>query len=208
MSRKLDLKDKEFHRLTVLKKSEDRTKYGQVKWWCQCSCGSEPFKVRGDHLVGGNILSCGCVHKERVTTHGEAGKTSEYCTWYNMKTRCLNENNVEYHNYGGRGISVCDRWLDSYENFLEDMGRKPGKTYTLDRKDNDGDYTPENCRWATKKEQGRNKRTNRLLTHNGVTQTMKEWSEELKLNYNTLIKRLRMGWDIEKALTTPVRKRN
>jgi len=137
MSKKLELKDKEFHRLTVLRESENRTKGGHVKWWCQCSCGSEPFEVIGHHLVSGDTQSCGCYKTEksaeRLTTHGESLKIPEYCAWRRMKDRCLNENFKGFKNYGGRGIKICDRWLDSYENFLADMGRKPSENHSLDR---------------------------------------------------------------------------
>ncbi|MGY8988455.1 MAG: hypothetical protein ACKVG7_07840, partial [Flavobacteriales bacterium] len=111
-----------------------------------------------------------------------------------------------YDGYGGRGISVCDRWRDSFENFLADMGERPSNEHSIDRKDNDGNYEPDNCRWATKKEQGRNRRSNRILTFNNKTQTLIEWSEELGISSAVIRQRIKAsGWSIEEALTTPAR---
>jgi hypothetical protein len=121
-----------------------------------------------------------------------------------MKCRCYNPKDINYLRYGGRGITVCDRWRDSFTNFLADMGECP-KRLTLDRIDNDGNYEAGNCRWATPKQQQRNKRYNLVLTHNGRTQCLKAWAEETGLNYNTLHGRLRNGWSVSEALTTPAR---
>jgi len=125
-----------------------------------CRCGEE-FRARTDSIKNGSTTSCGCVQRsltaERSITHN-LSKHPLYKTWGNMKRRCYNKNREDYDNYGGRGIKVCDRWLDSFPNFLSDMGVKPSKSHSLDRKENDGDYTPENCRWATKEEQTLNQR--------------------------------------------------
>ena len=122
-----------------------------------------------------------------------------------MLTRCNNKNDTRYQWYGGRGITVCDRW-SKFENFLADMGERPEKM-TLDRIDTNGNYCPENCRWATNKQQHRNKRSNRLLTHDGETKCVAEWAETVGISQGALASRIDVyGWSVEKALTTPVRK--
>lgn len=125
---------------------------------CVCECGTVK-DVYTSALVNGTSKSCGCLHKEKVTTHGYNG-TRTYKSYNSMKERCLNPNHQAYEFYGGRGIKICDRWLESFENFLEDMGERPVER-TLDRVDNDGDYTKMNCRWATKSQQNKNKRYGR-----------------------------------------------
>lgn len=138
-------------------------------------------------------------------THGMS-YTGEHHAWLGMKQRCYNENNPKYPLYGGRGIRVCDRWLDSFEAFYEDMGDRPSDSHSLDRIDNDGNYEPDNCRWATPKQQARNRSTNHDITYRGETKTLKEWAKELGMNRITLFTRLeRLGWDVEKAFTEPVR---
>lgn len=122
-----------------------------------------------------------------------------------MLDRCRNHNNSDFFYYGGRGIKVCDRWKNSFENFLEDMGERPKRT-SIDRIDNNGNYEPGNCRWATKKEQNNNQRSNINLTFNGKTQTTAQWADELGMNSGTVRYRVnKLGWSAEKALTTPLR---
>ena len=129
-----------------------------------CCCGGV-FEARQLHVKNGGIKSCGCYQREatrkRRTTHGDSKNrqvTTEYRSWEALRKRCLNPNNAAYSHYGGRGIRICERWLESYTNFLTDMGRKPGPGYSLDRINNDGDYEPSNCRWATPKQQANNRR--------------------------------------------------
>lgn len=129
--------------------------------------------------------------------------TPEYYAWQAMKQRCLRDSMPEYYNYGGRGITVCDRWL-KFENFLEDMGSRPSKDYSLDRINNDGSYEPGNCRWATRSQQLANRRVTARLTYQGIIKTTKEWAEEYNLKLHTLEQRIRKGWPIEDALTAPV----
>ncbi len=130
-----------------------------------------------------------------------------YYSWNNMRTRCHNEKAPEYSRYGGRVIKVCERW-SSFKNFLEDMGPKPSKKHSLDRIDNEGNYTPENCRWATVGEQSRNRRTNHMITFKGLTLCLKDWAAKTGMKHTTLSMRLtKYGWSVDKALTTPVRKR-
>ena len=141
--------------------------------------------------------------------HGEKSyykNSTEYSTWVKMRGRCNCVTNPRYSEWGGRGIKVCDRWND-FSNFLEDMGRKPTPKHSIDRIDNNGHYEPSNCRWATLNEQANNKRSNILMTFKGKTQTMIQWSEELKINYGTLQSRLNTGWTHEDALRVPTGKR-
>jgi hypothetical protein len=127
-----------------------------------------------------------------------------YQVWAALKYRCLNPNSSKWKNYGGRGITVCKRWIDSFENFLEDMGERPEGS-SLERINVDGNYEPGNCRWATQKEQQNNKRNNKKLTYKGKTQTIAEWSRELQISKVTLRERILRGWSVERTLSTPLR---
>ena len=129
--------------------------------------------------------------------------TPEYEIWQGMRKRCTNPNTRAYKYYGGRGIKVCERWMDSFESFFADMGKRPSPTHSIDRIDNDKDYSPDNCRWATKTEQSRNQRRNHLLTLGGETLTLAEWAERHQQKYSVVLFRLAHGWDAWKALTTP-----
>jgi len=180
----------------------------QRLWKCQCSCGNIT-KVTTCDLRSGKTKSCGCLQRRRSSEfnfkHGLT-RSLEYRTWCNIKNRCYNPNNKDYHNYGGRGIYVCDTWINSFETFIQDMGRKSFKGATLDRIDNNGPYSPDNCRWASQTEQARNRSNNHLITFNGKTQCLAAWAEELNLKYHTLKCRiLYYGWSIEKAFTMPLR---
>lgn len=179
-----------------------------------CDCGNETKTLLGS-LTSGNTTSCGCyrIEKKKITrcVHGDARVKSharEYVCWLAMIQRCEYKNNKHYKDYGERGISVCPRWRNGecgktgYECFLEDMGRKPSLKHTLDRKENDGPYAPENCRWATRKEQARNKRSNRLVTYNGQTMPIVSWAEKVGISQKRLGTRLRSGWSISRALFT------
>lgn len=138
-------------------------------------------------------------------THGMKG-TPTYKTWEAMKARCGNPRQGSYKDYGARGIIICERWL-KFENFYEDMGEKPDNT-SIDRIDNNGNYEPQNCRWATRTEQNRNSRHNRLMTRDGKTQSMSAWAEEFGISYNIFMQRLdKLGWPFEKALLTPIQTR-
>lgn len=174
-----------------------------------CYCGNT-FIARESHVNAGNIVSCGCYQKEYLSTakikHGGArrGKHSvEYSTWRAIKARCTNPNTKSYSNYGGRGIKMCGRWLNSFSNFLEDMGERPSKYHSIDRIENDGNYEPSNCRWATKKEQSRNTRVNTYLTFKGETKCLTDWAEEYGITPGALSQRLNKGASVEKALLTP-----
>lgn len=141
---------------------------------------------------------------EGNTKHGKS-KTKIYGAWHNIKQRCLNPNNRFYEYYGGRGIKICDRWLD-FANFLADMG-EPEAHLTIDRIDNNGNYCPENCKWATRKEQQNNRRTNKFLTFNGAKKTAMQWSEELGIPHQTICQRIELGWEV-KDILNPMRQYN
>lgn len=170
----------------------DNDKNGRTRVLCHCECGNKK-EIRLKDILNGKIKSCGCLQFEnRYRTH-EMTHTTEYSIWANMITRCTNKKVNNYKNYGGRGISVCDRWLKSFQNFFEDMGNRPSMSLTLDRVNNDGNYEPTNCRWATKKQQSANKRISineRRYTHNGINKNLKAWAKELGINYNTLHDRI------------------
>lgn len=140
---------KTFHKLIVLEE-KGRDNYHNILWLCKCVCGNYKV-VTGSHLRSGHTKSCGCT-KRMQTIHG-GSYTPEYTAWLGMKSRCYNSNHNRYIHYGGRGITVCDRWKDSFENFLADMGKRPSENLSIDRIDNDGNYEPSNCRWATGKVQ-------------------------------------------------------
>lgn len=160
----IDLRGKQFGRLTVLGMAP-RT-HGRARWDCICECGTRTV-VTGDVLQQGRSMSCGCLRREmncaKFRVHGAAG-TPEYRAWSGMKARCHNPNNPDYHRYGDRGIRVCDRWIESFERFLADMGPRPSSEHSLDRfPNNDGNYEPDNCRWATAQEQAFNRRPRRKV---------------------------------------------
>jgi hypothetical protein len=142
--------------LTVVKKA--LTIKNRRMWECICKCGNTKI-ISTSHLNGGHVQSCGCLKKEK--NHGMS-YTSEHYAWTDMIMRCTNPNKNQYKDWGGRGIKVCDRWLESFNNFYEDMGPKPGPNYSIDRINNDGNYEPSNCKWSTKTEQNRNKRSTKL----------------------------------------------
>jgi len=176
---------------------------------CQCKCGTEHhFFV--DYIHSGTAgKSCGCVPRiSPARKHGSARKgkaTTEYRSRISMKRRCYDKKPTRYSEWGGRGIRVCARWKSDFSAFLEDMGPKPSSSHSIERRDNDTDYCPDNCFWATPKEQARNTRRSRHLTFNGRTMTMAEWAEEIGIHSNTIRARLDVnGWSVEDALTIPL----
>lgn len=207
----IDLTGQKFGRLMVLRLAS-KDKRGCLKWLCRCECNKEKV-IRGGHLKSGHTKSCGCLAVEqlipRVLKHGHIrdGKPSgTYGSWQAMIGRCTNPNNKYYHNYGGRGIKVCERWRNSFVNFLEDMGERP-PGYSLDRIKNKLGYYIENCKWSTREQQMRNTRKNHLITFNEKTQCVADWSDETGISASTIHARLWYGWSIEKTLTTSVQKR-
>lgn len=200
-----DLTGQRFGRWTVTRLSH-RTKYRDIYWLCRCDCDNENA-VRTSHLTKGLSQSCGCLQRELAAIqkfkHGMSYHPL-YKTWSQMKQRCSNLRNDEYQNYGGRGIYVCQHWQDSFATFYEDMGEPPPNT-TLDRIDNDGPYSAENCRWASPTIQRLNSRNVRWITFGGETRTLKQWATHLGIVPATLSSRINQyGWSIEDAFTRPI----
>ncbi len=203
MSAKAEMLNKTFGRLFVIK---ENGRLGQhLSYFCQCSCGNQ-VTVRGNSLRSGNTTSCGCVHKAMIGKlnfkHG-LKRGREYSSWQMMIDRCTNKNSKSWNSYGGRGITVCDRWKD-FSKFYQDMGERP-ENHTLERIDNNLGYSLENCKWATVKEQNRNTRRTRLLEINGVTKCVTDWCDYFGINKRTVSNRINRGkWPVELAITTPV----
>lgn len=185
---------------------EEIPKEGGYKWKrkakFKCECGKE-FIAIIHKINSGHTKSCGCRNGEQHRMFG----TPEYESWAHMKSRCYREKDARYSDYGGRGITVCDRWVDSFMSFFDDMGKRPSSNHSLDRINNELGYYKENCRWATKAQQNRNTRQNRYLTYNGKTQSMPDWCDELKLDYNIIRDRIFRGWTFERAIHQKIRPR-
>jgi hypothetical protein len=188
-----------FGRLVTFR--EDGRLGGSVAWICQCDCGTS-HRTRGYQLTGGMIFSCGCLRREKASTHGMS-RTPEYAAWIGIRNRCYNPNIDSYPNYGGRGISVCERWINSFENFYSDMGPRPSEGHSIDRMDANGNYEPSNCRWATLTEQNRNLRRNHRITVGGVTLCVAAWAERTGISAGTIHRRMRYGWCPTKCVLLP-----
>lgn len=201
-----DLTGQTFGRLTAVAPCCQIGQKRGISWVCNCKCGNQKVVVSYE-LISGKTQSCRCLQREVfraiTSTHGMSS-SSTYKIWRDMNDRCSNEKRQDYSRYGGRGIEVCERWQNSFESFLEDMGERP-EGLTLDRIDVNGNYEPSNCRWATQKEQQRNKRNSRFLTYKGETLTLAEWSERTGIGVGTLWRRLELGWSVEAALTVAIR---
>jgi hypothetical protein len=197
MGRRIDLVGQKFGRLTVVRFVDVR--HSEAMYACICDCGQEAI-ARASRLRNGEKRSCGCL----ILKHGicVGGFPRWYHIYLGMVSRCVNQKDRGFALYGGRGIRVCDRWLKSPADFLADMGEPPDGL-SIDRVDNDGPYSPENCRWATRVEQQNNRRCNRNITHQGKTQSLSEWAREIGLTNATLTKRLQ-SWSVDRALTAPV----
>ena len=199
----LEIAGQRFERLLVISKV-GKNKNGKSVWLCRCDCGVEKLVV-GAFLKDGRTRSCGCLRNqlaaERTTTHG-GSKTLEYNIWRSAKDRCTNPNDKRFHDYGGRGIKFL---FDDFEKFLAHIGPKPGKEYSLDRINNCGNYEPGNVRWATIKIQSRNKRSNRYLSYQNETLCIADWAKKLGFRYVSIMSRLRLGWSVEKTLSTPIK---
>ncbi len=194
-----DLTGQHFGKLTVVG-IEHVGVNGAQFWQCDCECG-ESTVVPHALLVGKGPRSCGCIRSK----HG-LSRTRTYRIWRGMMDRCHNPNSKHFPGWGGRGIKVCDRWK-RFRPFLEDMGIAP-EGLQIDRVDNDGDYCPENCRWATRTEQMKHTRQTRSVTFQGKTQCLKDWSRELGFSFRALHARLSRGWSVEEAFTKPASRSN
>lgn len=185
-----ELEGKQFGKLTVLHRVANKN--NKSCWLCRCSCGVEK-EILGVHLVHQKISSCGCSHYDKVITHHKS-RTPLYQVWRDIKKRCLNKTSSDYHNYGGRGISICNEWKNSFESFYK-WAIKSGysNNLTIDRIDNSGDYCPENCRWVSRQIQCNNTRRNHFITYNGETHTLSDWCKILGLNYYTVRRRFHTG---------------
>lgn len=212
MAKPLDLTGQKYGRLTAVNNTGKKNLRNFI-WNFKCDCGSTVELPSGE-VRRGRVGSCGCLGKElarermkkiqslgteAAKTHGMTN-TRTFVSWDSMKQRCLNPNHKSYCEYGGKGVEVCDRWINSFENFLADMGERPIGT-TLDRKDGSLGYTPENCRWATFEQQGNNRKTNVFLEHDGKKLTVTQWSKIVGISNKAISYRLKSGWSVKDALT-------
>jgi hypothetical protein len=199
----IDLTGLRFGRLVVVSRAENiRPKV--ARWLCICDCGGHAT-ANGLCLKFGYTKSCGClindVLKDRNTKHGRS-KSDTHRIWCGIKTRCNNPNADSYKGYGGRGIKICDKWADSFEAFLVDMGERPSKQHSIERIDVNGNYEPSNCKWILNKDQTSNMRSNVFVTHDGKTLTMAQWERETGIKAYVITDRIRnLGWDVARALT-------
>ena len=204
----IDLTNRRFDRWLVIGFSH-RIKNVYL-WFCRCDCGVVKTVRRYD-LISGSSRSCGCIFKELISernkTHGKSKTSPAYYRWKAMKQRCCNKNSSRYKDYGGRGITVCARWLNSFDAFLSDMGEPPTDKHVIDRIDNNGPYSPENCRWVTYQESSLNTRGNRFITIDGVTKSIIQWANFLGVTPKTIYDRISRGWSLKETLTTLPRQR-
>lgn len=205
MPMKSELIGQRFGRLVVIAESENR-QCGNVCWVCKCDCGNITPPIIGNSLKRGNTRSCGCLYIEAHTKHG-GKKTRLYSIWQGMKARCYRPSHPHYDRYGGRGITICDAWKDDFQAFREwALTHGYSDKLTIDRVDNDKGYSPENCRWATDKEQGNNRCQNVLVEINGETRTIAEWAIKSGIKFQTVYRRYRRG-ETGEALIRPPQKR-
>lgn len=203
-----DLTGQRFGKLTVISRAETK-KDRKARWLCRCDCGNETIVI-GRSLRVGMTQSCGCKSIERCAAMGKANathglsRTRLYRIWNGMVRRCHNPKAQHYEYYGGRGITVCPEWRDSFETFREwALANGYREDLSIDRENNDGPYSPDNCRWATDLEQANNMSSNTIITYNGKAQNLKQWASELGISYTALICRFDRGWSIDKAFSTP-----
>lgn len=206
----IDLTGRVFGQLTVLAYASAVGSRRRHAWLCLCKCGKQT-RVSGDNLRRGHSQTCGHSRFTARKTHGYGGHgknlRTEYKIYHGILQRCYNPNNPAYKNYGGRGIKVCERWRNSVEAFIDDMGPRPSKAHSVERKDNNGNYEPDNCVWATQREQMQNTRVTPRLTFQNKTLTMAEWAAQFNMETHTLGTRLKRGWPVGRALTQPVQHR-
>lgn len=199
-----DVVGNRYGRLIVLRNAPDRKRrHRQVV--CRCDCGTEKI-VFLDALRKGVTVSCGCRMREISgiyrKTHGRTN-TREFAIWSGLRQRCINPNNPMYPRYGGRGITVCSAWMESFQAFFADMGERPSKSHSIDRIDNNGNYSPENCRWATQVVQANNKSTNHVIEHEGQAKTITEWAIATGIPAKRIQERIYRGWGFSDILAEP-----
>ena len=211
MGKFVDLTGEKFGRLLVLSRVENKD--GYVRYLCKCDCGNTII-TRGTRLKSGGVKSCGCLQKEHTSRLGVSKRRYDKSLnrlrriYQAMINRCYNPNQISFHNYGGRGIKVCLSWKSNRNLFFEwalNNGYK--ENLTIDRIDNNGDYSPQNCKWTSLKEQARNRRSTALYFLNGETKPLAEWAEIYQIDYKLVFKRLKLGWSLQKALTKPSQKK-
>lgn len=197
-SRRRELTGVRFGDLTVIGPAERGTngKSGRL-WKCVCKCGKEVVQPTVD-LTCDRVTGCGCRRRKHAMTH-----TPEYLAWRHIKSRCFRPTCPQYKFYGSRGITMCDRWRNSFVVFFADVGPRPSDKHSIDRIDNDGNYEPGNCRWATKAQQSRNTRQNVFVEFNGERLTLRDWSKRLGMGFGTFRTRVKK-WGVERAITTPI----
>lgn len=202
----IDLTGQRFERLIALGSIARQRR--QILWLCVCDCGGFT-RANAATLRRGESKSCGCLRDEKLSKHRyKHGQTNipEYGVWGGMRNRCNNPNHPKFAQYGGRGINVCDRW-DDFANFLADMGERPSPRHSIERIDNNGDYTPENCKWGTLIEQMNNQQKTLMIDYQDRTQSLSIWCRELNIPRYRTYKRIYIrGWDIERAFTEPQHK--
>lgn len=201
-----DVTGQRFGRLTAVAYFGVKGRTAKHAWRCECDCGRDVVVV-GESLRSGNTTSCGC-KKGAIATHGgTAGGTwsAEYTVWHSMLRRCRRPSCREFSRYGGRGITVCSRWIGpgGFDAFLSDMGHRPSPTHSLDRKNNDGNYEPGNCRWATRSEQANNRSTTKTVVFDGETMTIQELANRTGLRRQLIYSRLRNGRTVQEAISMP-----
>lgn len=206
----IDLSGERFGKLFVIRQGERKS--GRIAWECKCDCGNV-VNVIGKTLRNGSTTSCGCARREvssrKATKHNMCGSKLYYAYW-NMKKRCYNKKSDHYKWYGNEGKVICDEWLGEggFERFADwSLMNGYDDSLTIDRIDNSKGYSPDNCRWVTPKQNCRNKRNNHLITINGVTKSLIEWSEEYGISDSVVRGRIRIGWSDEDAITTPMKRR-
>ena len=200
-------------RLTVLSVSDKTGSRNRRFWNCKCECGKE-LAVQASCLISGTVRSCGCFQKEAAAAcqfrHGASTRKivlPEYSVWASMKRRCSSEKDPAYKNYGGRGIKVCEPWLD-FKNFIKDMGLRPSENHTLERKNNELGYEPSNCVWATRMEQGSNRRNNKKIEFQGQCLTYSEWARKSGISQSQIGWRIKSGWNPIDAISVPTRRKS
>lgn len=204
-----DLRGRVFGRLTVMDRTERVTHNGRsfFRWICRCECGTVNIMIHPTSLKNGNTRSCGCLRRESIGRvnykHGRS-RSKEYITWQNMISRCHDIRDKQYPDWGGRGIVVCPEWQVDFSAFFRDMGAAPTAGHSIERVDNDGPYSRENCRWIPRGDQSRNTRRNRFLEYGGKRMIMSDWAREIGTAPSVLHNRLKRGLTVEQALTAPL----